>query len=388
LSRIFALENFSEAFLHGLECLPVAARRHGIPLFAVALVGFRIPCAAADALDESGRDPVAFDRQRMIRVSDIGVRDALEVCVDIAWRARRFREAFDDRLAHFLPEQPQAVFVRRGFAGSDDQGRLVREGIVLPHGITGRRHRFHDIVRDAVESGVAEGPGQTSGDHRVTALKESGEKTGGVPYHRQHRADIRRVVRKIVGGARNQGRLHREQPQAGLFLPVRHTRQRDAKLQPGRAMREFGDLVARARRPRSELAGHGPVAGMKRKRLFRRQAPARAETRFQIRGTEAPEGRVPGRTVALYFVRAAWDIPALDDFPQEAVAQEALPVRGRPGARPDRPRPFRGLEVSQDFEGLREFFRGYGHSGFPSGFLFLLSDCVALYLYYCAVLLL
>jgi len=27
-------------------------------------------------------------------------------------------------------------------------------------------------------------------------------------------------------------------------------------------------------------------------------------------------------------------------------------------ARPDRPRPFRGLEVPQDFEGPREFFRG------------------------------
>src|SRR5580704_9496 len=109
-------------------------------------------------------------------------------------------------------------------------------------------------------------------------------------------------------------------------------------------MREFGDLVARARRPRSELAGHGPVAGMKRKRLFRRQAPVRAETRFQIRGTEAPEGRVPGRTVALYFVRAAWDVPALDDFLQEAVAQGPLAVRARQVARPDRPRPFRGLE--------------------------------------------
>jgi hypothetical protein len=96
----------------------------------------------------------------------------------------------------------------------------------------------------------------------VTALKESGQKTGGAPYHRQHRADIRRVVRKIVGGACDQGGFHREQPQALLFLPVRHGRQRDAKLQQGRAMREFGDLVARARRARRELAGHGPIAGM------------------------------------------------------------------------------------------------------------------------------
>ena len=117
LSRIFALQNFAEAFLHGLKGLPVAPRRHGVPLFAVAFVGFRIPCAAADALDELGRDAVALDRQRMIGVRDVGVVDALEVRVDIARRARRFREAFDDRLAHFLPEQPHPVYVRRGFAG-------------------------------------------------------------------------------------------------------------------------------------------------------------------------------------------------------------------------------------------------------------------------------
>src|SRR5580698_447006 len=110
-------------------------------------------------------------------------------------------------------------------------------------------------------------------------------------------------------------------------------------------MRKFGDLVARARRPCNELAGHGPVAGMKRKRLLRRQAPARAKTRFEIRGAETPEGCVPGRAIAFHFVRAAWDIPALDDFLQEAVAHEALPVRARQVARPDSPRPFRGLEV-------------------------------------------
>jgi hypothetical protein len=76
------------------------------------------------------------------------------------------------------------------------------------------------------------------------------------------------------------------------------------------------------------------------------------------------------------------------DFLQEAVAQEALPVRARDVARPDGPRPFRGLDVPQDFEGLREFFRGSGHGRFSSGFVLPLSDCVALYLYYCAVLLL
>jgi hypothetical protein len=71
----------------------------------------------------------------MIGVRDVGAVDALEVCVDIARRARRFREAFDDRLAHFLPEQTRPVYVRRGLAGPDDRGGLVREGIVLPHGV-------------------------------------------------------------------------------------------------------------------------------------------------------------------------------------------------------------------------------------------------------------
>jgi len=60
-------------------------------------------------------------------------------------------------------------------------------------------------------------------------------------------------------------------------------------------------------------------------------------------------------------------------------------VRARQVARPDRPDPFLGLEVPQDFEGLREFFRGSGHDLFPSGFVLPLSLCVVPCLYYCAV---
>ncbi|HWZ81258.1 MAG TPA: hypothetical protein VNW47_01465 [Terriglobales bacterium] len=40
-SRIFSLQNFAETFLHGPESLTVAARRHRVPVFAVAFVGFR-----------------------------------------------------------------------------------------------------------------------------------------------------------------------------------------------------------------------------------------------------------------------------------------------------------------------------------------------------------
>src|SRR6202453_4467538 len=113
LSRIFPLQNFAEAFLHGLKGLPVAPRRHGVSLFAVALVGFRIPSAAADALDESGRDAVPLDRQRMIGVCDVGVVDTLEIRHAMAGRARRFREAFDYRLPRFLPHQTEPRYLTR-----------------------------------------------------------------------------------------------------------------------------------------------------------------------------------------------------------------------------------------------------------------------------------
>jgi hypothetical protein len=61
LSRIFPLQNFTEALLHGLKGLPVAPRRHGVPLIELALISFRIPPPPADALDESGRDATALD---------------------------------------------------------------------------------------------------------------------------------------------------------------------------------------------------------------------------------------------------------------------------------------------------------------------------------------
>ncbi len=60
---------------------------------------------------------------------------------------------------------------------------------------------------------------------------------------------------------------------------------------------------------------------------------------------------------------------------QEAVAQEALPVRDRSRDQ-IAPASSRGLEFLQDFEGLREFLRGSGHGRLLSGFVLLLV-CVA-----------
>jgi hypothetical protein len=53
-----------------------------------------------------------------------------------------------------------------------------------------------------------------------------------------------------------------------------------------------------------KLSGHGAVAGMQLEGLFRGDAPGRAETLPQIRGAEVPEGRIPGRRIAVPVVRA------------------------------------------------------------------------------------
>jgi hypothetical protein len=48
---------------------PVAARRQRIAILAVVVVIFRVPAARAHALDELGRDTVAFDEQRVVGVA-------------------------------------------------------------------------------------------------------------------------------------------------------------------------------------------------------------------------------------------------------------------------------------------------------------------------------
>lgn len=151
---ILALQNPADALLHGLISQPVAARRHGVPLFPAAFIGIWIPFACADTFDQLARDTIALDRQRMVRICDISVVDALHVCPDISRQTRRFREAGNDRLPHLLPQQPYPVHIGRGFAGRDDQRRLVREGIVFTHIVPGSRHRLHDIVRYAVTPGL------------------------------------------------------------------------------------------------------------------------------------------------------------------------------------------------------------------------------------------
>ena len=54
-------QNLADRFFDGLERLPIAARRKGIPALAIPFTFFRLPVARLDTLDEFGRDAVAFN---------------------------------------------------------------------------------------------------------------------------------------------------------------------------------------------------------------------------------------------------------------------------------------------------------------------------------------
>ena len=84
-------------------------------------------------------------------------------------------------------------------------------------------------------------------------------------------------------------------------------------------MRKLRHIVPGFGRPHCELPGNSPVPSVKGQRLLRREAPVLAETRFQISGGKTPERGVPCRALAFHLIRAAWDVPALDDLLQEAV---------------------------------------------------------------------
>ncbi len=100
---------------------------------------------------------------------------------------------------------------------------------------------------------------------------------------------------------------------------------------------------------------------------------------FQIGGAETPEGRIPGRALALHFVGAARDIPAFHDFLQEAVGQEAFAMRARQVSCADGGCPIGGLKLVQEFQRLCEFFRrcGHGISLFYAGckYVFIILLC-------------
>src|SRR5690348_13082417 len=94
-------------------------------------------------------------------------------------------------------------------------------------------------------------------------------------------------------------------------------------------MRKLRYVVPAFGRPHCQLPGNRPVPSVKGQRWLGRPAAILAETRFEVNGGKTPERGIPCRALALHVVWAARDVPALDDFFQEAVPKQALPVSPR-----------------------------------------------------------
>ena len=143
------------------------------------------------------------------------------------------------------------------------------------------------------------------------------------------RADIRRMAGKVTGRARNQGRLQRENTQPFFFLAVACSGQRGAKVEQGCSVWEPGNFVAGFGRSHDELFWNRPVSSVQGQGLLRREAPVLAKALFQIDSAKTPERCIPSRALSLHLIRAARDVPALDDRLQKAVRNEALAVGPR-----------------------------------------------------------
>jgi hypothetical protein len=97
-------------------------------------------------------------RQQFCEGPDI-FADAFQIRSGIARQSRRLWEALDDGFAHLLPQQPDAVHIRRCVAG-------------------GKRD------------------GQPAGDGRVPAFEQPGKQSGRIAECRHRRAHIRGVMRE------------------------------------------------------------------------------------------------------------------------------------------------------------------------------------------------
>jgi hypothetical protein len=79
LAGVFGPENPADALLHLLVGLPGAARRHGVALIPVLFLCFRIPRAAAHALNQIARDTVAGSARNTFPRRCVVV--AMEICM-------------------------------------------------------------------------------------------------------------------------------------------------------------------------------------------------------------------------------------------------------------------------------------------------------------------
>ena len=160
--RICSTNDFFHSALHQLEGQPIATRRQCIATLTILLGRFWTPVTRADALDQSRRDSISFDRQRVICIALIDLIDGMEIGLPIRRKARCFGEDPQHGAAHGIPRRTNAAgnggdrrgnlaervtgAERVGFAyvvagadlfgyvGAVDASRTIGRVRVLPHG--------------------------------------------------------------------------------------------------------------------------------------------------------------------------------------------------------------------------------------------------------------
>ena len=173
------------------------------------------------------------------------------------------------------------------------------------------------------------------------------------------------LLRKIIGRTRDQGRIPSEKMRRPSFSSrspaAGNAARRSSRDVPCGSLvtllRALGDLTTSCR-------GTVQLPACRDSDCSGERHQFRGKALFQIDSAKTPERCIPGRALALDFVRAAGNIPAFYDFLQKAVRQKALAMGARqiPGANGGRS--LGGLELPQDFERLCEFFRRRGHERF------------------------
>ena len=130
----------------------------------------RVPVALLHALDQRGRDGVALDRQRVVRIALVDVIDELQIRFPVFGKARRCRERRRSLSRASIPTSPECV--RRSAPPCRRQSANAgpAERIALAHVIAGGSHRRDDLVGDVRPADVAERSRQLAGVSRMAAV--------------------------------------------------------------------------------------------------------------------------------------------------------------------------------------------------------------------------
>src|SRR5205085_12693859 len=102
-SGVRAADYVADIDLDDLKSLPITARRECTAALAVDTLRIGVPVSCPHAFDQSDRDAVAFDRERMVRVGAVNIIDKLQKGRGVFGPARRRRKDVQHHSAHRFP---------------------------------------------------------------------------------------------------------------------------------------------------------------------------------------------------------------------------------------------------------------------------------------------